>query len=388
MATRATLTFAGGVGTGFNHARLETLTARLRALQQRRLPVRSPPPDRLSPRRRVGPSRAALRRRDRRVHQRRFRPPRQLHRADLNRRTPRPPARLTRHVRPPRCRSELDADDPLGRWRDEFVIARPRPDLPRRQLARTHTDVERVDGGPPSGRGASGPATSSRRGGTTVARPDADASVTNWPRSRRPARRGRRPRIDDRRAVPAGQRRARPASAAVARRGDRGRRPRLPDRPLRRRRASPACDGGEVRHGLDDLDGVDVVVRSMVDYRTAEVADVAAETARAAAVGCDDGVGPVARGRGARRRPARRSASSSRSAARTSSSTAGRARRRSSYVADPCTTGSSSRSGDGSARPTSSPWSDRSTPRPGVGRMLQRHATGARTDRRPRAGSA
>ncbi len=43
--------------------------------------------------------------------------------------------------------------------------------------------------------------------------------------------------------------------------------------------------GGEVRHGLDDLDGVDVVLRSLVDYRTAEVADLAGETARAAAAG-------------------------------------------------------------------------------------------------------
>ena len=41
----------------------------------------------------------------------------------------------------------------------------------------------------------------------------------------------------------------------------------------------------EVRHGLDDLEGVDVVLRSLVDYRTAEVADLAGETARAAAVG-------------------------------------------------------------------------------------------------------
>lgn len=43
--------------------------------------------------------------------------------------------------------------------------------------------------------------------------------------------------------------------------------------------------GGELRVGLDDLTGVDVVIRSMVDYRTAEVADVAAETARASAAG-------------------------------------------------------------------------------------------------------
>ena len=43
--------------------------------------------------------------------------------------------------------------------------------------------------------------------------------------------------------------------------------------------------GGEVRHGIVDLDGVDVVIRSMVDYRTSEIAEVAAETARAAAAG-------------------------------------------------------------------------------------------------------
>jgi kynureninase len=43
--------------------------------------------------------------------------------------------------------------------------------------------------------------------------------------------------------------------------------------------------GAEVRWGLDDLTGVDVVVRSLVDYRTAAVADLAAETARARAAG-------------------------------------------------------------------------------------------------------
>ena len=43
--------------------------------------------------------------------------------------------------------------------------------------------------------------------------------------------------------------------------------------------------GCVVRRGLDDLAGVDVVVRSLVDYRTAELADLAAETARASAVG-------------------------------------------------------------------------------------------------------
>jgi kynureninase len=43
--------------------------------------------------------------------------------------------------------------------------------------------------------------------------------------------------------------------------------------------------GGEIRRGLDDLTGVDVVLRSLVDYRTAEVADLAGETARATTAG-------------------------------------------------------------------------------------------------------
>ena len=43
--------------------------------------------------------------------------------------------------------------------------------------------------------------------------------------------------------------------------------------------------GGTVRAGLDDLSNVDVAIRSMVDYRTAEIADVAAENERARAAG-------------------------------------------------------------------------------------------------------
>ncbi len=43
--------------------------------------------------------------------------------------------------------------------------------------------------------------------------------------------------------------------------------------------------GRTVRHGFDRLDDVAVIVRSVVDYRTAAVVDVAAETARAHAAG-------------------------------------------------------------------------------------------------------
>ena len=46
-----------------------------------------------------------------------------------------------------------------------------------------------------------------------------------------------------------------------------------------------AATGRTVRHGFDRLDDVAVVVRSMVDYRTAEVVDIASETARATAAG-------------------------------------------------------------------------------------------------------
>jgi kynureninase len=46
-----------------------------------------------------------------------------------------------------------------------------------------------------------------------------------------------------------------------------------------------AATGCTVRHGFDRLDDVAVVVRSVVDYRTAEVVDIAAETARATAAG-------------------------------------------------------------------------------------------------------
>jgi kynureninase len=41
----------------------------------------------------------------------------------------------------------------------------------------------------------------------------------------------------------------------------------------------------ELRRGLDDLAGVDVLLRSLVDYRTAEVTDIVGETERARAAG-------------------------------------------------------------------------------------------------------
>lgn len=49
--------------------------------------------------------------------------------------------------------------------------------------------------------------------------------------------------------------------------------------------AIAGADGLEVRPGFDELDDVAVVVRSMVDYRSAEIVDVATEAARARAAG-------------------------------------------------------------------------------------------------------
>ncbi len=46
-----------------------------------------------------------------------------------------------------------------------------------------------------------------------------------------------------------------------------------------------AADGLDGAAGFDELDDVAVVVRSMIDYRTAEIVDIAAETARATEAG-------------------------------------------------------------------------------------------------------
>jgi kynureninase len=46
-----------------------------------------------------------------------------------------------------------------------------------------------------------------------------------------------------------------------------------------------AATGHTARHGFDRLDDVAVIVRSVIDYRTAELVDVSAETARAHAAG-------------------------------------------------------------------------------------------------------
>lgn len=49
--------------------------------------------------------------------------------------------------------------------------------------------------------------------------------------------------------------------------------------------AVAASDGLDIRAGFDDLDDVAVAVRSMIDYRTATITDIATETARAAEAG-------------------------------------------------------------------------------------------------------
>ena len=70
------LAFAGGVGTGFDQRTLRDLTDRLRGLVVAECPFDPTPPASVVTRRHVGRAAAAGARGDRRVHQRRTRPPR------------------------------------------------------------------------------------------------------------------------------------------------------------------------------------------------------------------------------------------------------------------------------------------------------------------------
>ena len=172
----------------------------------------------------------------------------------------------------------LDSVDPLARWRDEFVIGDPTlvyldgnslGRTPRRTIARLHEVVEREWAG------------------------DLIRSWSHWI--------DKPQRVGDLLAPLIG---ARPGEVAVhdsttvnlyqllhgaaALRADRS----IlvvdeHDFPSDRYVVDGVAEatGRTVRHGFDVLDDVAVIVRSVVDYRTAEVVDVAKETARAHAAG-------------------------------------------------------------------------------------------------------
>ena len=118
--------------------------------------------------------------------------------------------------------------------------------------------------------------------------------------------------------------------------------------------------GLQVRDDFDDLDDVAVMVRSVVDYRTAAVADVAGETARATAAGAialwdlSHAAGVVASRPRCRRRAAGRRVHVQVPQRRTG--LAGVQLRRPSICRRRCR----SRSGAGSPRPSSSRWARRS----------------------------
>ena len=80
-AADGTLQFAGGVGTGFDQATLEDLRGRLLALRSDECPFHPAPPREYRARGDVGAPRAARHRGADRVHERRPRPPGELHRA-------------------------------------------------------------------------------------------------------------------------------------------------------------------------------------------------------------------------------------------------------------------------------------------------------------------
>src|SRR5690606_36224289 len=88
--------------------------------RDQRMPLRRAPADVVPPSRDLGRARAHRDDRAHRVHQRRPRPPRQLRRPRGGAMNDRSPTEAL-HARA----AELDAADPLARWRDEFHIADP-----------------------------------------------------------------------------------------------------------------------------------------------------------------------------------------------------------------------------------------------------------------------
>ena len=179
----------------------------------------------------------------------------------------------------------LDRAGGTGRRRSARTLARrvphprPRARLSRRQLARDATPPHTRSGGDDAARGVGrrvdqrvGPLARHAAAGRRHAR-SADRS--------RPGR-GGRARLGDRERVP-----ARAGGADDQRRiAARSRSIPATSRPTATSwRASPPPTGATVRAGFDELDDVAVVLRSMVDYRTAEIVDIAAETARITAAG-------------------------------------------------------------------------------------------------------
>ena len=125
-ADSASLRFAGGVGTGFDQRTLETLAARMRALRTDDCPFDPAPADELPARRDVGRPRAPAHVEIAEFTNERFRPPCELHRADLNRWT-RSTGGETAGCPIAAWRSNSTPTTRWRRWRDEFVI--PDPDL-------------------------------------------------------------------------------------------------------------------------------------------------------------------------------------------------------------------------------------------------------------------
>ncbi len=185
--------------------------------------------------------------------------------------------------------AELDADDPLAPWRSEFVV--PDPDLvyldgnslgrtPRRAITALADVVERQWAGDlitswwehgwldlPLTVGDELAPLLGARAGEVVVHESTTICLFQL--------------INvalDLRADP-----GRPATIAIA--DDEFPTDRYVTDGIARLRSVGAGPGVTIRRGLDDLGGVDVVVRSLVDYRTAVLADLRAETDRARAAG-------------------------------------------------------------------------------------------------------